>query len=94
MTKVLIAGALAVGLLLAGCVDDRMRNLPPNTPLPPLPADLVQCLQRYGVDVPRRRLTVGEVERLWRHDRVTIVAMRQCGARIRGWYETLRRDWR
>lgn len=91
--KILPALALMGALLLAGC-DEELNLPPPNTPLPPIPADIVQCLQRAGVDVPHHRLTVGEVERLWRTDRLTIVAMRQCGTRMRSWYSTLQQRWR
>lgn len=90
----LAATIIAAGLLLAGCDDEQMHNLPPNTRLPPLPVSLRQCLQRSGVAVPHRRLTVGEVERLWRTDRLTIVAMRQCGNRINAFYNTLQKRWR
>ena len=84
---------LALGLLLAGC-DEQYPALPPDTKLPPIPNELRQCLNRAGVKVPHRQLTVGEVERFWKTDRLAIVTMRQCGNRLITWYDALREQWR
>lgn len=94
MKKYAIFTALAVTLLLAGCDDDRLRNLPPNTRLPPIPADIERCLAQHGVAIPPGRLTVGQVRRIMANDRRTIVAMRQCGSRLIAWYNRLRGQWR
>lgn len=84
--------ALVGSLALAAC--DENDNLRPEMRLPPLPNDLRVCLQRSGIDIPKRALTVGEIERLWKEDRITIVAMRNCGNRIIAFYNTLRKRWR
>jgi hypothetical protein len=79
-------------LALTGCVESASQ--PPATPLPPLPVELKSCLKGAGVTIPDRELTVGEVEKLWAQDRLKIVVMRKCGARVVSWYATLRATWR
>lgn len=87
------AALIAVALLLGGC-DDPFAP-PPDTQLPQLPAALRKCIEdARGVPLPDRALTVGEVERLWKTDRKTIVVQRQCGKQILAWYDTLRKGWR
>ena len=80
-------------LLLAACNQPQV-VLPPNTQLPPFPPDLVACFSKAGVDIPKKPLTAGEVEKLWASDRLTIVAKQQCGARAVAWYNSLRAKWR
>lgn len=79
-------------LALAGC--NPTEGTPPKQKLPPLPADLVACFQKSGVDIPQRDLTVEDVERLWKSDRMRIVVMRNCGLRVTSWYGDLRSKWR
>lgn len=79
------------GLLLAGC--DESSSPPASTPLPEIPADIRACFAGV-VDVPDRALTYGEVERLWKSDRVRAVVMRRCGLRLVAFYEELRATWR
>jgi hypothetical protein len=79
-------------LALTACVESA--SPPPATPLPPLPTELKSCLKGAGVTIPDRELTVGEVEKLWAQDRLKIVVMRKCGARVVSWYATLRATWR
>lgn len=82
-----------IAMPLAAC-DQSVNALPPSTQLPPMPADLRACLERSGVDIPDRALTVAEVERLWKQDRLRIVVMRNCGRRVIAWYDDLRKGWR
>lgn len=84
--------ALAALLLLTGC--DEQNPIPPNSQLPPFPADLSACFKQAGVTLPNRKLTAGEVEKFWKTDRKAIVVQRLCGARVESWYAALRRDWR
>ena len=63
--------------------------------LPMAPADIQACFRTNGpVKVPRKALTVAEVESLWKEDRVRAVVLRKCGARFLSWYEALQRGWK
>lgn len=83
-----------VGLTLAGC--DPFAQIPaPDTPIPAVPAALRKCIEdASGVTIPRRTLTVAEIERLWKSDRVTIVVLRKCGKQILAFHDALRKGWR
>lgn len=76
-------------MLLAGCDQYDSAGQ-----LPPMPGDLRACFSRGGVEIPDGPLTVGQVERLWKQDRVRIVALGQCGKRTLAWYDQLRAQWR
>lgn len=81
---------LCLGLLLAGCA----RSVePPPGGIPDIPPDIRACF-RGVVDVPDRDLTVAEVERLWKQDRVRAAASARCGARLIAWVDALRAGWR
>jgi hypothetical protein len=78
-------------LLLAGC------NPPGSvtSTLPMAPADIQACFRTHSpVKVPRKALTVAEVESLWKEDRVRAVVLRKCGTRFLSWYEALQRGWK
>lgn len=91
MIKTLLATmTIAAVLVVAGCDPQGA----PAQELPPLPADIVACLKASGVDIPKRALTVQDVERLWKTDRLRIVVMRNCGARAIAWYSDLRARWK
>jgi hypothetical protein len=92
MRRPLILPLALVVTGLSACNEFAER--PPATPLPPLPVELKSCLKGAGVTIPDRELTVGEVEKLWAQDRLKIVVMRKCGARVVSWYATLRATWR
>lgn len=63
--------------------------------LPMAPADIQACFRTNGpVKVPRKALTVAEVESLWKEDRVRAVVLRKCGNRFVTWYNSLQRDWK
>lgn len=83
-----------VALALAGC--DPLAQVPAlDTPIPAIPAALRKCIESAaGVNIPRRALTVGEIERLWKSDRVTIVVLRKCGRQLIAFHDTLRKGWR
>lgn len=90
--KLLSALALASTLLLAGCEDNTSS---PTMMLPAMPTDLRICLTKAGVImVPDRDLTMGEIERLWKNDRLRLVVLSHCGTRIATWYDDLRKRWR
>jgi hypothetical protein len=96
----LIIPALCAGLLLAACDGDeqqyRLAQQPGVTAvtLPPLPTDIAACLKKSGVKVPNRALTVEEVERFWKTDRLTLVVMRNCGDRVLAFYNAIRGKYR
>lgn len=79
---------------LAACDPSASGAPPPNTLLPDVPPRLRACFGRYGVDLPDRPLTVGEIERFWKTDRRSVAILRACGNDLIGWYDTLRRGWR
>lgn len=62
-------------------------------PLPDIPADIRACFVGV-VEIPAGPLTVGDVERLWKSDRLRAVVMRRCGTRLVLFYDHLRRTWR
>jgi hypothetical protein len=83
-------------LPLAACdpFDPNGGAPPPNTQLPAPPASLRTCLKVNGVEIPDRDLTVAEVERLWKTDRLRFVAVSKCGNRLLEWIDDLRKRWR
>ncbi|WP_407122726.1 hypothetical protein [Bradyrhizobium sp. STM 3561] len=44
--------------------------------------------------MPRKVLTVAEVESLWKQDRVRLVVEQRCGKRFLAWYGDLRKGWK
>lgn len=77
-------------MLLAGCVTSGRVTL--STQLPPVPNEFRTCFKGV-VAIKDAPLTVGEVEALWKNDRVRAVATDRCGKRLVSWYETLRRTY-
>lgn len=77
-------------MLLTGCVESA--KPPASTPLPDIPTDIRTCFVGV-VEIPPGRLTVGDVEKLWKIDRVRSIAMRRCGTRLIAYYDQLRRSW-
>lgn len=87
--------ALASTLLLLGaCGKSVEPPAPPETQLPPAPAEIIACLHQQGIEIPERALTEGEVERLWGDDRRILGALGRCGLRFVAWYDELRVNWR
>jgi hypothetical protein len=83
--------ALLALLLLAGCGAEHGGSVANS--LPTVPADIQLCFRKSlpGID---RALNIGEVEALWKQDRVRYVVMRRCGQRLLAWYEDLRTNWK
>ena len=67
---------ILLAFALGGCVTTG--GLPADALFPDVPADLIACAKRKGVEVPARKLTQSEAEQLWRADRGTIVVLREC----------------
>jgi hypothetical protein len=86
--------ASTAGLLVAltGCASK-----PAPTPvivrtnLIAIPADLRKCVETSGVDIPDRALTIAEVEKLWKQDRVRIAVLRNCAKRALAFYDAQRK---
>lgn len=88
------AAALVIALALGACATvDRPELTPARQALPTMPADIQRCFVGV-VGVPKGKLTAGDVERLWKQDRVRSVAMERCGDRAVDWYASLRKKWR
>lgn len=79
-------------MLLSACVGSGDKP-PASAVLPLIPADIRACFVGV-VEIPAGRLTVGQVERLWKSDRVRAIAMRRCGARLIKFYDDLKANWR
>jgi hypothetical protein len=78
-------------MLLAGCATSA--NVAPlKTSLPPVPADIQACFVGV-IDIPDRDLTVADVERLWKADRVRSLAQQKCGTRLLAWVADLKANW-
>lgn len=78
-------------MLLVGC--NQSADLPSPSQLPHPPADIQQCF-RDAVGIPNRALTAGEVEALWKDDRVRVKINKLCGNRLYQWYMSLRANWK
>jgi hypothetical protein len=87
--RTLICASLA--LLLAGCaasVSQAPRTTEPPI-IPPVPSDVLAC-RHDPVDLPDRDLDVGEIERLWKIDRDSLVRVSGCFRRLICQYQDLR----
>lgn len=86
-----------VPMLLAGLTACASRPAapPPAVVVRPqlveIPADLRKCVATSGVTVPDRPLTVAEVERLWKDDRVRLAIVRNCLRRALAFYDDQKR---
>jgi hypothetical protein len=87
--------ALAICLALGGCITtSSVPAAPEKDRLPDVPGDISRCFNGAAVgNVPDRDLTVEEVERLWKSDRVRAVVSQRCGKRFVAWYGDLRAGW-
>lgn len=75
---------------LSGCVTSG-NGVTPSLGNPEIPADIQVCIRNAAPsDVPARVLTVNDVEKLWKKDRLQIKVLKQCGTRFITWYEALR----
>ena len=90
MKYTVAAVAVAAGLMLAGCQPSGTTS----GQLPTVPADIQACFRQGPVKVPRKGLTVAEVESLWKQDRVRSAVMQACGQRFLAWYGDLQKRWR
>lgn len=83
--------ALLAVLLLAGCGPER--GVTPSQSLPTVPADIQECFNK-SLPGMARGLNVGEIESLWKQDRIRYVVMRRCGQRFLAWYGDLQGNWK
>jgi hypothetical protein len=84
---------LAVGVLLGGCPGHEAAQVVAKNRLPPAPADIVRCFRQGGATIPDQDLTIAEVERLWKSDRLRAAVMQRCGKRFVAWYADLQAQW-
>lgn len=86
----LLASMLVLPLALTACV--KKEAPPPVVIVKPnlieIPADLRACAETSGVVIPARALTVAEVERLWKDDRVRFAIVRGCFRRALAFYDS------
>lgn len=80
-----------IALPLAACGPSD--NTSTTTALPSVPADIQACFRAAG-NVPDKALNAGEIEALWKSDRVKVAVNARCGARALSWYESLRVNWK
>ena len=64
-----------------------------SSQLPPVPADIQTCF-RAASGGPDKALNAGEIEAMWKNDRVKVAVNARCGARVLAWYESLRVNWK
>lgn len=93
--RVMIAGAVTVALL-TGCSTGQgaiPQFVTPN--IPQIPPDVAACEKEPASD-PRngspRRLTAGEVEKLWKTDRRSLQYVNDCFRRIVCQYHDVRKE--
>lgn len=75
--------------VLSACASSSSVRPPPAALIPETPADLRGCFVGV-VDIPDRPLTISEVERLWKNERLRAVAQQRCGLRLLKWIDELR----
>lgn len=84
---------LMLPLGLTACVNKP--KPPPVVVIKPnlieIPADLRACAETSGVAIPAGPLTVAQVERLWKDDRVRIAVLRNCARRALAFYDAQRK---
>ena len=90
--KRLLIIPLALTLLLLAACGPSDRSSSTSAP-PPVPADIQTCF-RAAAGIPEKALTAGDVESLWKIDRVRVAVNARCGGRLLAWYEDLRKNWR
>ncbi len=83
---------LLTALALGACAPQPSATV--SGSLPSVPADIQACFRDGPVKVPRKVLTVAEVESLWKQDRVRLVVEQRCGKRFLAWYGDLRKGWK
>jgi hypothetical protein len=71
-------GAL-LALALAGC---QTVGLPPDAKFPGVPREISACAEVANAPIPTKDLSAAEVEKAWKQDRLTAVALRQCLQRL------------
>jgi hypothetical protein len=85
----LLASMLTLPVALTACGE---KKAPPVIVIKPnlieIPADLRACVAVSGVKIPQRALTVAEVERLWKDDRVRFAVVRGCFRRALAFYDS------
>lgn len=72
-------------LPLAGCVTSNEYEPRPVTILPDIPSDLKLC--RTGpTDFNPQKLSAGEIEKLWKRDRIRLIKVNNCYIRLQEMY--------
>lgn len=79
-------------LVLSACGPDP--GVSPSASLPGVPADIQACFRKSLPGLGDRALNVGEIEALWKQDRIRYVVMRRCGVRLLAWYGDLQANWK
>ena len=92
MKRLLTPLPVLILLLLAACGPSTSRPTNPDQ-LPSVPVDIQLCF-RAAAGLPEKALNAGEVEALWKNDRVRVAVNARCGARLLHWYEDVRKNWR
>ena len=67
--------------LLTGCALSGEKSLP-VTILPDIPVDLLTCYKNTTTWPENKALTVGEVEKLWKTDRLSLIKLNDCYKRL------------
>jgi hypothetical protein len=75
-------------MALAGC--ETSSDVKPGN-MPPVPGDIQACFRQGPGVIPDRALSIYDVESLWKQDRIKVVVMQKCGARLISWYNALRK---
>lgn len=77
--KFLRDSSLCCAIALGGC---QTTGLPLDARFPPVPPEVLACVKRANAAIPAKDLSAAEVEAIWKQDRFTNVALRQCLQRL------------
>jgi hypothetical protein len=80
---------------LTACANTPKPHLtqPLKETLPAPSADVQRCFTG-AISVPKKALSKGEVEKLWKQDRLRSIKQQQCGKRLLARDAELRKRWR
>lgn len=95
MRPLRILAVLCLATPLVACNPSADPRHKTNVKIPRAPEAVRKCINETNlVTIPNRDLSVAEVERLWKNDRLRFVIVKKCGQQLDQWQEQLHSRWR